>query len=199
MKAANEADTFLKGAQLERDLHQDWAMETWWQATGWALPEGIELVRLVSRLASAAVLGSIVGIEREVHGMEAGLRTHMLVALGAALFVLVPIADNGSGAELAQVVKGVASGIGFIGAGAILKLAAEREIKGLTTAASIWLTAAVGLAAGAGQMWSALLSVLLSLFILAVLGRIERQFSRQPLHQHTNQKTEQNQSPPARE
>lgn len=166
-------------------------METWWEATGWALPEQLELVRLVSRLASAAVLGSIVGVEREMHGMEAGLRTHMLVALGAALFVLVPVADNGNAADLAQVVKGVASGIGFIGAGAILKLAAEREIKGLTTAASIWLTAAVGLAAGAGQMWSALISVLLSLFILAVLGRIEARFSKQPRHNDAEKQAKQ--------
>src|SRR5690606_42058828 len=107
--------------------------------------------------------------------------------------------DNGNAADLAQVVKGVASGIGFIGAGAILKLAAEREIKGLTTAASIWLTAAVGLAAGAGQMRSALLSVLLSLFILAVLGRLERQFSRQPLHRPANHDAAQDKLPSARE
>jgi putative Mg2+ transporter-C (MgtC) family protein len=173
-------------------------METWWEATGWAQPEGLELVRLVSRLASAAVLGSIVGFEREMHGMEAGLRTHMLVALGAALFILIPVADDGSAAELAHVVKGVASGIGFIGAGAILKLAAEREIKGLTTAASIWLTAAVGLAAGAGQMWSALISVLLSLFILAVLGRFEERFSK-PRSTDTNKPAKQDPLPPVQE
>jgi putative Mg2+ transporter-C (MgtC) family protein len=83
---------------------------------------------------------------------------------------------GGGDAELAAVVRGIAPGIGFIGAGAILKLAAEREIKGLTTAASIWLTAAVGMATGAGMMWPALISVLLSLFVLAVLGQWENRF-----------------------
>lgn len=151
-------------------------METWYEATGWMLPENLELVRACSRLISAVVLGALVGIEREIHGMEAGLRTHILVALGAALFTYLPLQHGGGDAELAAVVRGIASGIGFIGAGAILKLAAEREIKGLTTAASVWLTAAVGMGTGAGMMWPALISVLLSLFVLAILGQWENRF-----------------------
>lgn len=154
-------------------------MDPWWEATGWAIPPTLELARTVSCLVSATVLGAIIGGEREWHGMEAGLRTHMLVALGAAIFTLVPLQAGGGAAEIAAVVRGVASGIGFIGAGAILKLAAEREIKGLTTAASIWLTAAVGYAVGAGSMWLALLATVLSLFVLLVLGRIEARFERQ--------------------
>ncbi len=151
-------------------------METWWEATGWAVPESLEIVRMMSRLLSAALFGALIGGEREWQGMEAGLRTHMLVALGAALFTFVPLEAGGGPAEIAAIVRGIASGIGFIGAGAILKLAAEREIKGLTTAGSIWLTAAVGYSAGAGFMWSALVATLISLFILLVLGWVKPWF-----------------------
>jgi putative Mg2+ transporter-C (MgtC) family protein len=122
-----------------------------------------------SRLLTAVVLGGVIGWEREIRGRAAGLRTHMLVALGSALFTLVPL-ESGS-QDLANIVKGVAAGIGFLGAGAILKLTAEREIKGLTTAGSIWLTAAMGVACGAGKMWIALASIVLSIVILAVVAR----------------------------
>ena len=149
-----------------------------WEATGWSLPETLEMVRMISRLVSAALLGALIGGEREWHGMEAGLRTHMLVALGAALFTFVPLEAGGGTQEIAAIVRGIAPGIGFIGAGAILKLAAEREIKGLTTAGSVWLTAAVGYSAGAGFMWSALVAALISLFVLIVLGWFESAFPR---------------------
>lgn len=151
-------------------------MDTWWEATGWTAPQSLEMVRMISRLLSAAVLGALIGGEREWQGMEAGLRTHMLVALGAALFTFVPIEAGGGAQEIAAIARGIAPGIGFIGAGAILKLAAEREIKGLTTAGSIWLTASVGFSAGAGYMWSALVATLTSLFILVVLGWFEEWF-----------------------
>jgi putative Mg2+ transporter-C (MgtC) family protein len=151
-------------------------MDTWLQESGWALPESIEFVRFLSRLVFAAVFGACIGLEREWQGMEAGLRTHMLVALGSALFVVIPLEAGGTTEDLSHVIKGITSGIGFIGAGAILKLAAEREIKGLTTAASIWLTAAVGVAAGGGQMWPALASVVMALIILAVLDKIEQRY-----------------------
>lgn len=153
-------------------------MDTWWEASGWATPDELKMVGTLSRLGSAALFGAIIGGEREWHGMEAGLRTHMLVALGAALFTWIPLEAGGGAAEMASIVRGIASGIGFIGAGAILKLAAEREIKGLTTAGGIWLTAAVGYAAGAGYMWSGLVAVLISLFVLVVLGWCEKSFPR---------------------
>jgi putative Mg2+ transporter-C (MgtC) family protein len=148
----------------------------WLEASGWALPQTLDVVMLASRSLSAAVFGAAIGWERQLHGREAGLRTHMLVALGAALFVLTPLLAGGDAADIAGVIRGIAPGIGFIGGGAILKLASEHDIKGLTTAASIWLTSAVGVAAGAGKMWAAMVAVLLSLFILAVLAKFEKRW-----------------------
>ena len=110
-------------------------------------------VELLVRLALAAALGMIVGLEREHAGHTAGVRTHLLVAVGAALFtelsfVAFPGAD-GDGADSARVAAQIVSGIGFLGAGAILRYG--RVIRGLTTAASIWAVAALGMAAGTGE------------------------------------------------
>jgi putative Mg2+ transporter-C (MgtC) family protein len=132
---------------------------------------------VVIRLLVAMLLGAIVGIQREQTGKPAGLRTHMLVALGAALFVLASVEFGMTSADLSRVIQGLATGIGFIGGGAILKLSAEREIQGLTTAAGIWMTAAIGVAVGLGRIVLALLSVLLTWFILAVVGKIEHRIS----------------------
>jgi putative Mg2+ transporter-C (MgtC) family protein len=131
-----------------------------------------DLARVVVRLLGAACLGAVAGLQRESMGKPAGLRTHMLVALGAALFVIVPL-ELGMMNAIANVVQGVATGIGFIGAGAILKLHAERDIQGLTTAAGIWMTAAVGLAVGLGGLGIAIVASVLMWIILSVLGRIE--------------------------
>jgi putative Mg2+ transporter-C (MgtC) family protein len=134
------------------------------------LPDIAGVTRLVSRLLIAAFVGAILGYEREWHGKDAGLRTHMLVSLGAALFVLVPQQAGVSDADLSRVIQGIVTGIGFVGAGAILKLNEERRIEGLTTAAGIWLTAAVGIAAGMGREASAILGTLLALTVLLALG-----------------------------
>ena len=107
-----------------------------------------ETIRIILRMLVAMLLGSVLGYEREQLRKAAGLRTHILVALGSAIFVLAPLEAGMPASDVSRVVQGVAAGIGFIGAGAILKLEADREIKGLTTAASIWMTAAVGIAAG---------------------------------------------------
>ena len=128
-----------------------------------------QVTRVCVRLAVAVILGGMLGYERERRGISAGLRTHMLVALGAAIFVLVPLEAGISQADLSRVLQGVITGVGFLGAGAIIKLNQEQEIKGLTTAASIWLTAAIGVAAGMGREMTAILSALLAIFILAVL------------------------------
>lgn len=141
------------------------------------LPDSRQIVRVVIRLLAAMLLGAIVGIQREQTGKPAGLRTHMLVALGAALFVLAPVEAGMDSDDLSRVIQGLATGIGFIGGGAILKLSEERDIQGLTTAAGIWMTAAVGVAVGLGRLGLALLSVLLTWFILAVVGRVEYRIS----------------------
>jgi putative Mg2+ transporter-C (MgtC) family protein len=137
------------------------------------LPDARQLARVVIRLLVAMLLGGVVGIQREWTGKPAGLRTHMLVALGAALFVLAPVESGMTSADLSRVIQGLATGIGFIGGGAILKLSKERDIRGLTSAAGIWMTAAMGVAAGLGRIGMALLSALLTWFILAVIGKAE--------------------------
>ena len=132
-----------------------------------------ELTTLIIRLLMAALLGGILGFEREHRGKAAGIKTHMLVAVGSALFVLIPQQAGLSEAELSRVVQGIIAGIGFLGAGAILKKGAdEKDLKGLTTAAGIWLTSAIGVAAGLGRESSAILCTLLALIILLIVPRV---------------------------
>ena len=138
------------------------------------LPDAAEFTRVLVRLMVAMVLGGLLGLERESRGTPAGLRTHMLVALGAALFVLVPLQGGMEVGDLSRVLQGVIAGIGFLGAGAIIKLSGEGEIRGLTTSASIWVTAAIGVAAGMGREATAVVSALIALFVLAVLRRVEK-------------------------
>ncbi|OZI20174.1 methyltransferase [Bordetella genomosp. 9] len=133
--------------------------------------------RIVTRLLIAVLLGGLIGYERERSGKAAGLRTHMLVALGAALFVLAPLQGGMEVNDLSRVLQGVIAGIGFLGAGAIIKSSAEGEVRGLTTAASIWLTAAIGIAAGMGKEVVAIVSALMALVILDVLHRVERRIN----------------------
>lgn len=145
------------------------------------IPDIAELTRVFVRLLVAMTLGGLLGLERELRGNAAGLRTHMLVALGAALFVLVPLQGGMEVADMSRVLQGVIAGIGFLGAGAILK-ANGREIHGLTTAASIWLTAAIGIAAGMGREVTAIVSTLFALFILALLRKLTHN-RNQPKHE----------------
>lgn len=137
------------------------------------LPSAAEVLRALVRLGGAAIAGCIIGLQREHSGKSAGLRTHMLVALGAAVFVLAALDVAVSANDVTRIVQGIASGIGFIGAGAILKLSTRERVKGLTTAASVWITAAIGAAAGLGRVWLALLVAGLSWLVLAILGRFE--------------------------
>jgi len=138
------------------------------------IPDLEQFTRVVVRLVLAALLGGILGLERERSGKAAGVRTHMLVSMGAALFVLVPIQAGIQPADLSRVIQGVVAGIGFLCAGSILKSNDEDQVKGLTTAAGIWLTAAVGMAAGVGREATAVLSALLALGILSLEGPIRR-------------------------
>ncbi len=128
---------------------------------------------LAVRLVIAAALGAVVGAEREIHGHPAGIRTHMLVALGSALFTVMSIhgfsgvGGNTAPVDPTRIAAQIVSGIGFLGAGAILKDGVI--IRGLTTAASLWATSAVGLAAGAGEH---LLAVVGGVIILTSLWPI---------------------------
>ena len=136
------------------------------------LPDAAQVTRIVLRLVIAAALGGVLGYERERQGKAAGVRTHMLVALGAALFVLVPQQAGVSEADMTRVIQGVVAGIGFLGAGSIIKGNDEDNVKGLTTAAGIWLTAAIGIACGIGREATAVLSALLALAILSLVPHL---------------------------
>jgi putative Mg2+ transporter-C (MgtC) family protein len=130
----------------------------------------IELAtRVTMRLVLAALLGGVLGYERENQGKAAGLRTHMLVALGAALFVLAPEQAGTMDDAMSRVVQGVIAGVGFLCAGTIIKGANIDDVRGLTTAAGLWLTAAIGVAVGLGHEATAVLSTLLALFVLHLL------------------------------
>jgi putative Mg2+ transporter-C (MgtC) family protein len=139
------------------------------------LGDAEQALRVAVRLLIAVLLGAVLGHQRERQGKAAGLRTHMLVALGAALFVILPLEFGVARDQLSRVIQGVIMGIGFIGAGAIIKLNDEQQVKGLTTAAGIWLTAGVGLAMGLGLLWLAGIGTAVAWLVLAVLGRLEHQ------------------------
>lgn len=136
-----------------------------------------DATRITVRLVVAVLLGGLIGYEREHRRKAAGLRTHMLVALGAAVFVLGPLESGMQVADLSRVLQGVVAGIGFLGAGAIIKFDQEGIIKGLTTAASIWMAAAIGITVGLGREVTAIMATILALFILIVLRLVE---SKQP-------------------
>lgn len=145
-------------------------MDILWQELTSGLPDAKQFVHVVIRLVAATLLGAVVGVQRERAGKPAGVRTHILVSLGTAVFVL---ACSGVGMSLdgvSRVIQGIVTGIGFIGAGSILKLNEERDIQGLTTAAGVWMTAAIGVAVGLGSLGVALLSTVFTLIILALAG-----------------------------
>lgn len=142
------------------------------------LPDVREVARVSTRLLVAAALGGLLGYERELKRKAAGLRTHMLVALGAALFVLVPLQAGVPKEDVSRVMQGIVTGIGFLGAGTILKGSSVEDVKGLTTAAGIWLTAAIGVAAGMGHEATAVLSSLLALAVFRAMPILERHAAR---------------------
>jgi putative Mg2+ transporter-C (MgtC) family protein len=145
---------------------------------GW--PDTRALARVVLRLSCAAVLGGLIGFERERAGKAAGIRTHMMVALGAALFVLVPTVAGLEPGDLSRVIQGIAAGMGFLGGGTILKRTSESDIEGLTSAATIWFTGAIGIAVGVGQVWLAVIGVASAWVVLSVALVFDRWARRDP-------------------
>jgi putative Mg2+ transporter-C (MgtC) family protein len=149
-------------------------MDVFWEELRGGVQDAEPLVRIAVRLVAAAVLGGVLGVERQYEHKSAGMRTHMLVALGAALFTASPLVAKVSPENVTRIIQGVATGIGFVGGGTILKMTDQHEVRGLTTAANIWLAAAVGVAAGAGWLVPAVLGTGLALVILYFLGHVER-------------------------
>lgn len=128
---------------------------------------------MVGKLLLAGVLGGIIGVEREAHGRPAGLRTHILVCLGSAMFTLVSISYSGEHSDPSRIASQIVSGIGFLGAGTILRQGSI--IRGLTTAASLWTTAAIGMAVGAGGnlLYLAIVASVIVFATLSVISRLE--------------------------
>ncbi|MDX9690587.1 MAG: MgtC/SapB family protein [Alphaproteobacteria bacterium] len=133
------------------------------------IPDIQQTTRITLRLCVAALMGGLLGYERQRRGKTAGVRTHMLVAMGAALFVLIPQQAGASIEELTRVLQGLTAGVGFLGAGAIIQGSGQIETRGLTTAAGIWITAAIGVSAGMGRESTAILSTLFALFVLSIV------------------------------
>ena len=135
-------------------------------------------MELARRLILAAALGAAFGLEREVRQKSAGLRTNILIAVGAAVFTLmsVEMAAASAIADPARIAAQIVTGIGFLGAGAIMRT--RVGVQGLTTAATVWVNAAVGVAAGGGQYHLALIATAVTLLVLLVLPPIEGAIDR---------------------
>jgi putative Mg2+ transporter-C (MgtC) family protein len=141
------------------------------------MPAPLSDLQLAERLLLAALLGGLIGIERELKQKSAGLRTNILIALGCALFTLMSEKlAAAAGADPSRVSAQIVTGIGFLGAGAIIRT--RGGVHGLTTAATVWVNAAVGIAVGGGEYRLAVIATLITLAVLSVLSRIEDALER---------------------
>jgi len=153
-------------------------MNVLWEELAAGFPSAEVMVRITLRLTVAMIFGAVIGIQRERAGKPAGIRTHMLVSSGAAVFVMAGAEFGMNDDSVSRVIQGLITGIGFIGAGAILKLYDRREVEGLTTAAGIWMTAALGVAVGLGRFGLALVAALLAWMTLSLVRQFERMFNK---------------------
>jgi putative Mg2+ transporter-C (MgtC) family protein len=128
---------------------------------------------VVVRLGAALIAGALIGLDREIRNKPAGLRTITLVSLGSAVFVLTVI-EGGMADSTSRVVQGIVTGVGFLGAGTIIHGRTEESVRGLTTAASVWLSAAIGIACGLAHWPLALVASAFGLLVLALEGLEER-------------------------
>jgi len=160
-------------------------MEILWQELSFGFPEPHDLERVVIRLLAAAVLGAAIGIERQRAGKSAGVRTHMLVTVGTTAFLLACSRYGMSLDGTSRVIQGIVTGIGFIGAGTILKLEGEHEVKGLTTSAGIWMSSAIGVAVGLGALGLAVMTTFLALIILTVTVALDNWINKGRLTKKT--------------
>ena len=148
-------------------------MDILWQELSFGFGDRQQLIRVLIRLLAAVALGAIIGYEREKAGKAAGLRTHILVTLGTSLFVLACAGYGMSSDGLSRVIQGITTGIGFIGAGSILKIDNERDIQGLTSSAGIWMTAAIGVSIGLGEIGLAIFGTIAAVIVLALLAKFD--------------------------
>jgi len=150
-------------------------MEILWAELSGGIVDGKHLAIILIRLISAALLGAAIGYERQRAGKAAGLRTHILVTAGTTAFLLAGI---GAGMQphsdaISRVIQGIITGIGFVGAGSIIKRETERRVQGVTTSAGIWMSAAIGVTVGLGALGVAIIATILSLAVLRVTLYLE--------------------------
>jgi putative Mg2+ transporter-C (MgtC) family protein len=148
-------------------------MEILWDELTAGLTDLTQFARVLIRLLAAMVLGGIVGIQRERVGKAAGMRTHILVSMSTALFVIACASFEMGQDALSRVIQGIATGIGFIGTGTILKSTEKFEIHGLTTAAGLFMTSAVGVAVGLGRIGIGIVGAVLAWIVLSAMTYIE--------------------------
>ncbi len=126
---------------------------------------------IIFKIILAAILGGIIGLEREIHYKPAGLRTHILVCIGATLFAITSITFKGLSADPSRIAANIVTGIGFLGAGVIFM--SKNKLHGITTAADLWVIAAIGLAVGVGLFLTAIITTII-IYIILMLGKIEK-------------------------
>jgi putative Mg2+ transporter-C (MgtC) family protein len=153
-------------------------MEVLWSELTYGIPTLDNLGHTLIRLSAAIVLGTVIGYEREKAGKAAGMRTHILVMLGTCVFISPSWAMSWDGTS--RIIQGIITGIGFLGAGSILKIGEQPHVRGLTTAAGIWMTAAIGVAVGVGAVGIAIISTILTLIVLHLLKRLEHKVVQEP-------------------
>ena len=150
-------------------------MEPYWNELMAGLPDSAEMARVVVRMLVAAFLGALVGIQRERAGKPAGVRTHMLVSMGGALFVISCLEWGMDSADMSRVIQGLVTGIGFIGGGAILKQGSD--VRGVATAASIWATGAIGGAVAFARFEVAILISIVTFLTLRLMSPIKKEIN----------------------
>jgi len=159
-------------------------MELLWSELTFGIGDGRELGKVLIRVIAAMIFGAAIGIERESAGKAAGVRTHMLVTLGTAIFVLVCVQYGFATDGLSRVIQGIITGIGFVGAGSIIKLNDELDVRGLTTSAGIWIAASIGVAVGLGAVGLAAIGTVFALVILSLAKSIDDWIDKRRNTQH---------------
>lgn len=154
-------------------------MDIFWSELSAGIPDGRQLGIIIIRLIAATLFAAAIGLEREMAGKDAGLRTHILTTVGTTVFVLGCLGYGMQSDALSRVIQGIITGIGFIGAGSILKLNEERDIRGLTTSAGIWMAAAIGVTVGLGGLGLALIATVLALIVLRATVWLEKWMENQ--------------------
>jgi putative Mg2+ transporter-C (MgtC) family protein len=164
----------LQSGQISSMNH----VATWWPQGGLQPALGDLFVRILGRLLLAAILGGVVGLERELKHRPAGLRTNMFISFGAAMFTVLS-RELGGANDAVRIAAQIIPGIGFIGAGAILR--GKSGVTGITTAATIFVVASIGMACGGGLYLLAIFATGLLFLALTMLGALERKFNLKPL------------------